>query len=242
MKPLLGIAVSYGDGKPIKMPSHGMREMLSWQMTVELIQQSFSREAAGGFTSIHGDWIPYTGQILPVKMTPEEALAMFGIKDEMLNVTNIHRLYRDLAARMNPEDVSMEENPHEWEDRIEYNKRLAAAWERIMMARLVAGRRLHQIPAEAEKIAAIIMNRLVWMDLSKKDQGIVRVVWRKDAPEIFGLRAKTLKFFINDEQEFDFASVSDILKAWVQKLYIDPYKAEGYTPRIQIEGLPSEVL
>ena len=244
----------------LAIPRTSGKYVESWGETVKLIQQSFERAKAGGFyfgERKPENWIPYScllvdairfeeygslsikeaGRILQIYMaTPSRASLKF-----------IETQYNTLYEAVNPANVEAEANPGLFEQRTRQARMIQDAYYRLLLERLIAGRILcydfERYPSRKESIekehrlAEIVLSMLCTLDRLKLRQGLVRIVWKKDAPRRFKLWSSTVNFIQNDEGEFELDHVKETIAKWIHKLYIEPYPTEKYDFKTDVEGL-----
>lgn len=253
LPPLLGVAVpdeyaAYRTHDGIKM-----EPVPAAETTIRLIQQSFMREAAGGF-DVNGTWVPYSNIIVARSLTVRKAcdiMQLSGSCPELSNIRQIYEQYENLKQQYRPEAVDAEENADIYQERADFQQNLNAAFMRIMLERLINGSPLYPRSrkpelAEQEKqlehaVADRVMKMLINVDDSGIENGVVRLVWRKDAPKMYGLKRKTLSYHFDASSNnwLQDEAAARILQ-WFHILYIEHYRSQGYNPQVDIEGLKLE--
>lgn len=251
--PLMGIAVPEGHKVTGGLSFSSRDQTLPVeQFTIKLIEESFKREAAGGF-DFNGTWVPYKDIISirsPTLREAGELLHIFAEKPAMMDVKWIYNNYEELVVANNPDDVDPNMDSETHAVRSEYVEQLNGAFLRIMLERLIAGKSLYpyshdpakrEFERQQERIVADrVMRMLINVDDSKISEGIVRLVWRKEAPKQYGLKAKTLSYYADASGEWEQGAVATRILDWFQYLYVDYYRSQGYNPQIDIEGLKLE--
>lgn len=234
------------------------------ELTKGLIERAFAEEQAGGFTS-DNQWYPWIDvRTEPRAMTRAQAGETLGIgvlNPAFIDVCEIERRYTEFYTLAAPERGNPETNPDDFELRTEYVQMLSAAYDRLILERMVYGRpltcskifardatgRTVQLPETEDArrrreltIASHIISLLCTLDFSQAEtQGVVRVRWKKDAPARYGLKSKTLRFDyeeVEGQTVLQPVTIKKTIARWVHLMLAEAFRKQYYV-EVLVEGL-----
>lgn len=230
----------------IAFPIGGDGVNQTWQITKNLVELAFDREAnKGGFyygAEIAENWIKYKDAIVQdISMSIKEAGNMLGIdiaRASQANIKDIETYYNMLYEANDPAKVDAETNSELFDARTKYFRHLQAAYFRILLERLLRGKPIASTTAGKNRLLESVLSMVVELDKSRLNQGYVRLVWKKKAPALYHLKSSTLKYGYDEQGELSPVHVGKVLVKWVHEL-IDPYMKTGnYDLKVDVEGLP----
>ncbi len=228
---------------PLAFPRFTIMGVESWELTQKLIEAAFDREAAGGFHA-DSDWITYNCEMAePEGYSTVEAgriLEIYSLKPSLEDIRLIENQYNALYEKHDPAIIKAEEDPTLWQQRTEYVRKLKSAYLRLILERLITGRRPTYLPARELEVAAAALSLILRVE-PHPEKREMRIIWKKDAVRKYRLSRNTIEFKIDPYGEPVAPNIKDNLVKWVRKVYIEPARKLGYYATEAIEGLPEEL-
>lgn len=215
----------------------------TWQQTKTLIERSFDRSRAGYF-DFSGERYPYVCEAEePRGMSIFEAgkiLQLEASRASQGSIRTIEQNYYQLYSQVDPSQVDAEQYPELWQYRTEQAKLLTEAYNRVLLERMIQSRPISSLPSRERALAVAALALIVTVDTSElESENIFKIIFKKSAPRVLGLKDKTIKYYYNDQNqlEVDFETMSKNLRMWIDALYIQPYISKGHYPKIEFRGL-----
>ena len=233
------------DRRPLQIAFalHGEYGDDTWQYTKKLIEVAGEREVHGGFYDGE-NWITYEDAIdKEISLSVAQAGSVLDLPDQVpsrVKIEVLEKRYQELYAAYDPANVDAENDPVKWQQYVTFANHIQAAYYRLLIEKMLLRRRIASTAKLEQQLLPVVLSKLVDLDTSIIEQGVVRIVWNKLAPSRYHLKDKTIKYRYNEQEELTPVYVKDVLQELVYKLYLEPYIKKGYTFQVSVEGLPEE--
>jgi len=205
--------------------------------TILIITRSFDFVAQGRFRC----------SMKPEKrMTLPQAAHILGIEPvrtvQFLDIGKIEQAYYDLYATWDPARYNMEDQPVEWQAAVEHTDLFTQAYERIVMAKMLQGRKIASQDYRKKALAERVLSRLVKIDTTKlHTERLVEIVWNRDALKEYGIPRNVIEIGYDQDGNLLLITVRDTIEKWIDELYRKPYAGQGYDFDVVIEDWPEEL-
>jgi hypothetical protein len=216
------------------------------KQTIDLITRSFDRAMRGGFTDGDtGQWVSYQCKThKEMRMSLPQAARILGLEPvrtvQFKDIKEIEQAYYDLYSTWDPARYNVEEQPEQWKAAVQRTDLLTQAYERIVMAKMLQGRKITSLDYRRIPLAERVLSRLVKFDKARLAQGELHIIWNRDALKAYGIPRNVIEIGYDTEGNLQLITIVGTIAKWIDELYRKPYADQGYELKVTIEDWPEE--